>query len=116
MNLWNWINPRNLAESNEVKEHLSDEISKELFGFSIFFDGEDIGDDGFNGRFAVVENFVGWFLRDGVFGGMRKRLLVFIFDGDWTLFYLTVFHFQFSFLAAWPKTLLLLPLNPVLTL
>jgi hypothetical protein len=41
-----------------VKEHLSNEISKELFRFSFSFDGKDIGDDGFDGRFAVVKCFV----------------------------------------------------------
>lgn len=32
--LWNSISPRDLEESDEVREHLSDKISKELFWFS----------------------------------------------------------------------------------
>lgn len=42
-----------------MKEHLSDEISKELFWFSIFLDGENLGDDVLYGSLAVMQSFVG---------------------------------------------------------
>ena len=48
-----------LAESDEVEEHLSDELAKESLGFAVFLDRENLGDDGLDGGLAVLQHFVG---------------------------------------------------------